>query len=80
MYRHGLYAIGARLKEPATDVSTAPLGVFATLKSSRAALPAAEHGAAARLMPDLVPIMKSEDVQEGLQAFVQRRPGAFKGR
>jgi enoyl-CoA hydratase len=63
-----------------TIAAQAPLGVFATLASSRAALPAAEQGAAARLMPDLVPIMKSEDVQEGLQAFVQRRPGAFKGR
>ena len=29
MYRHGLYAIGARLKEPGDDASTAPLGVFA---------------------------------------------------
>jgi enoyl-CoA hydratase len=58
----------------------APLGVFATLASSRAALPQNEHVAAARLMPDLVPIMGSEDVQEGLQAFVQRRPGAFRGR
>ena len=29
MYRHGLYAIGGRLKEPVDDVSTAPLGVFA---------------------------------------------------
>jgi enoyl-CoA hydratase len=58
----------------------APLGVYATLASSRAALPATEHTATARLMPDLVPIMKSEDVQEGLAAFVQRRPGAFKGK
>ncbi len=29
MYRHGLYAIGGRLKDPDGDVSTAPLGVFA---------------------------------------------------
>ena len=58
----------------------APLGVYATLASSRAALPAAERTATERLMPDLVPIMKSEDVQEGLAAFVQRRPGAFKGK
>ncbi len=29
MYRHGLYAIGARLKDPGADVSAAPLGVFA---------------------------------------------------
>jgi enoyl-CoA hydratase/carnithine racemase len=58
----------------------APLGVYATLASSRLAIANAEREAAARLMPDLVPIMKSEDVQEGLQAFVQRRPGSFKGR
>ncbi len=58
----------------------APLGVYATLASSRAALPEAEAAAAARLLPDLQPIMKSEDVQEGLRAFLERRPGAFKGR
>ncbi|MEO8548866.1 MAG: WYL domain-containing protein, partial [Kofleriaceae bacterium] len=29
MYRHGLYAIGARLRQADGDVSTAPLGVFA---------------------------------------------------
>lgn len=58
----------------------APLGVYATLASSRMALPEAERAAAARLMPDLVPIMGSEDVQEGMRAFVERRPGAFRGR
>ena len=58
----------------------APLGVYATLASSRAALPADEHSAAARLMPDLQPIMKSADVQEGLRAFMERRPGKFTGR
>ena len=70
----------ARATALATTIAAqAPLGVYATLKSSRAAIPANEHAAARQLMPDLVPIMKSEDVQEGLQAFVQRRPGAFKG-
>lgn len=29
MYRHGLYAIGAQLKEPSDDVRGAPMGVFA---------------------------------------------------
>jgi enoyl-CoA hydratase/carnithine racemase len=57
----------------------APLGVYATLASSRAAIPGAERAAEARLMPDLVPIMKSRDVQEGLRAFVERRPGKFSG-
>lgn len=58
----------------------APLGVYATLASSRAAVPAAEREAEARLMPDLQPIMKSEDVAEGLRAFLERRPGKFSGR
>ena len=58
----------------------APLGVYATLASSRAAIPTAELEAGKRLMPDLVPIMKSDDVQEGLRAFVERRPGRFEGR
>ncbi|NVB78367.1 MAG: crotonase/enoyl-CoA hydratase family protein [Kofleriaceae bacterium] len=58
----------------------APLGVYATLASSRAAIPSAEVAAGTRLMPDLQPIMKSADVQEGLRAFMERRPGKFEGR
>lgn len=58
----------------------APLGVYATLAASRAAIPAAaEVAAGARLMPDLQPLMKSADVQEGLRAFMERRPGKFTG-
>ena len=58
----------------------APLGVFATLASSRGALPATEASAAARLLADLQPLLQSDDVQEGLRAFGQRRPGAFTGK
>ena len=58
----------------------APLGVYATLASSRSAIPNAEHGAAARMLPDLQPIMQSADVQEGMRAFLERRPGKFEGR
>jgi enoyl-CoA hydratase/carnithine racemase len=58
----------------------APLGVYATLASSRMGLPAEEAEAARRLLPDLAPLLASEDMQEGLASFVQRRAGAFKGR
>lgn len=58
----------------------APLGVYATLASSRQGLAAEEASAAARLMPDLAPLLASDDMQEGLRAFVARRPGAFTGR
>jgi enoyl-CoA hydratase/carnithine racemase len=58
----------------------APLGVYATLASSRHALPRSEGPAAARLLSDLRPLMASEDVQEGLRAFIERRPGRFRGR
>ncbi|MEJ7602202.1 MAG: crotonase/enoyl-CoA hydratase family protein [Kofleriaceae bacterium] len=58
----------------------APLGVAATLASSRAALAESEAAAAARLLPDLQPLMASDDMQEGLRSFLERRPGSFRGR
>jgi enoyl-CoA hydratase/carnithine racemase len=58
----------------------APLGVYATLVSARAALAEAEAAAAQRLLPDLQPLLASDDMQEGLRSFVERRPGRFRGR
>jgi enoyl-CoA hydratase/carnithine racemase len=58
----------------------APLGVYATLAASRHALPATEATAAARLLSDLAPILASDDVKESMRAFLDRRPGDFKGR
>ncbi len=58
----------------------APLGVRATLASSRLAMAHGDEEAARRLMPDLVPIMKSDDVKEGVQSFVERREAKFTGK
>jgi enoyl-CoA hydratase/carnithine racemase len=63
-----------------TIAMQAPLGVQATLKSARLARTQGELAALARLLPDLMPIMTSEDVKEGIQSFVERRPARFKGR
>jgi enoyl-CoA hydratase len=63
-----------------TIADQAPLGVYATLASSRHALAASEAAAAARLLADLAPLLASDDMQEGLRAFVERRPGTFRGR
>ena len=57
----------------------APLGVRATLASARFAL-ADEEEAARRLVPDLVPIMVSDDAREGVQSFLERREAKFTGR
>jgi len=58
----------------------APLGVYATLAASRDALPHSEADARAKLMPALAPLIASDDMQEGLRAFLERRPGKFRGR
>lgn len=58
----------------------APLGVKAALQSSRIARIEGERIALDRLLPDLQPIMASEDLQEGLASFLERRDAVFKGR
>ncbi|MBP8001876.1 MAG: crotonase/enoyl-CoA hydratase family protein [Chloroflexi bacterium] len=63
-----------------TIAMQAPLGVYATLASSRLARHEGEQAAFARLMPDLLPLMQSEDAQEGVMSFIQRREAQFKGR
>jgi enoyl-CoA hydratase/carnithine racemase len=57
----------------------APLGVAASLKSSRLARLHGDQAAIDRLLPDLRPLMTSRDVQEGLASFLERREARFKG-
>lgn len=58
----------------------APLGVAASLKSSRLSVEHGPRAAIERLLPDLAPIMKSQDAAEGLRSFTERRPARFSGR
>ena len=71
----------ARTEELAQVVAMqAPLGVRATLASSRLAITEGEEAAIRRLWPDLQPLIQSEDIREGIQSFIERRQANFKGR
>lgn len=63
-----------------TIAAQAPLGVQATLASARLGLAARELEAANRLLPDLQPILASDDAREGLQSFLERRAARFTGK
>jgi enoyl-CoA hydratase/carnithine racemase len=70
-----------RAVEIATDIARcAPMGVMAALNSARIAAVEGSSTAFSRLVPDLKPIMKSEDVIEGVMSFLERRKAHFKGK
>jgi enoyl-CoA hydratase/carnithine racemase len=70
-----------RAIEIATDISKrAPLGVMAALASARTSEAEGLRAALARLIPDLIPIMGSEDALEGMMSFMERREANFKGK
>jgi enoyl-CoA hydratase len=58
----------------------APLAVQATLASARLAREHGPEAAAHDLMPRLRKIHESEDVQEGLRSFIERREARFQGK
>ena len=71
----------SRAAELAQIVSAqAPLGVRTTLKSARLAIDEGEDSAIQQFLPDLQQLMQSEDIKEGIQSFIERREGKFKGR
>ena len=58
----------------------APLGVQASLSSSRKAMLEGENAALDCLFKGLVPVMQSEDAKEGVNSFLERREAQFKGK
>lgn len=58
----------------------APLAVQATLASARRAVLEGHAAAARELVPALRSLMTSEDAQEGMVSFLERRDAVFKGR
>lgn len=60
--------------------SAAPLGVRNILKNGRLAETQGEQAAKKVIFQDVAEVMKSEDMKEGLQSFIERRAAVFKGK
>lgn len=63
-----------------TIAKQAPLGVYATIKSSRKLQQEGYEAAKNDLQPQIIELFNSEDAKEGVQSFLERREGNFKGR
>ncbi|WLQ14200.1 crotonase/enoyl-CoA hydratase family protein [Hahella aquimaris] len=71
--------------EKALDIAerianAAPLGVQGSLVSSKLARLQGEEVAKAQLFSEIKGLMNSEDMQEGIASFLERRDAVFKGR
>jgi enoyl-CoA hydratase/carnithine racemase len=58
----------------------APLGIAATLRSAHLSVSEGTDASMRELLPELRRLMATEDAQEGLASFVERRAGRFVGR
>lgn len=63
-----------------TIASRAPLGVAATIASSRTAVLCGEDMARGELLAQARILMASEDAAEGLRSFIERREARFSGK
>ncbi len=63
-----------------TVAKRAPLGVQATLASSRLAVEQGPEAAANALPAQAAKLMASDDAREGMMSFIERREGRFTGR
>ncbi|MBW1762261.1 MAG: crotonase/enoyl-CoA hydratase family protein [Deltaproteobacteria bacterium] len=63
-----------------TVAKRAPLGVAATIRSSRTAQLEGTDAAVAELLVIARELMDTEDAAEGVRSFLERREGDFKGR
>lgn len=60
--------------------NAAPLGVQGALASCRKAAEEGDDAALAAMFRDVAEVMKSEDMKEGVQSFIERRAAVFKGK
>ena len=60
--------------------SAAPLGVRSILQNSRLAEKQGEEVAKKIIYQAVSEVMKSDDMKEGLQSFIERRTAVFKGK
>lgn len=63
-----------------TIAKQAPLGVRATIESSRMVQTHGFDKAREHLTPQILALFASEDAKEGVQSFLERRDGNFQGR
>ena len=70
----------AAIAEAEIIAKQAPLGVQAALRLSRIARTKGDVAGLAAMLPELVPVMQTEDSREAVKAFGERRPPVFVGR
>lgn len=68
------------LQIAATIAKQSPLGVRATLESARIASERGPEAAADALLAQARALMATQDAREGVQSFLERREGKFKGK